>query len=247
MGEFEVAKAREKNVALALLAAMMVVQRPAWSEEIAPLPRITSEPLRTPVIANGNEFWTLGKMRESHIRNDAADAAPTLCALTLRAQTNATDPAFESLEVGLERDPTASTKERIVGTMYLRVRFADATTWHAMTPHAIKVWLDKVTSTEGWRVESPNREGYVRISKPTLDSDEHERAIFGLAAGDTLVDVAIKTKPEGGWILYRVTINRVGFPTPAADAMRTCLQAMGSEALTEGAYEAEIRDHRPPK
>lgn len=186
-------------------------------------------------------------MHENHIRRNAADGTPALCALTLRAQTNATDPAFESLEVGLERDPTASTKERIVGTMYLRVRFADAKTWRAMTPHAIKVCLDRETSTEGWRVESPNREGYVRISKPTIDSDEHERAIFGLAAGDTLVDVAIKTKPEGGWILYGVDINRVGFPTPAMDAMRTCLQAMGNEVLTEGAYEAEIRDHRPPK
>ncbi len=220
---------------------------PARGGEIAPLPRPEFFTLLRPTLIDRGESWSLGKMHESHIRRDVVDGTPALCAFTLRAQTNAADPAFESLEVGLERDPTASTKERIVGTMYLRVRFADATTWRAMTPHAIKVWLDKETSTEGWRVESQDREGYVRISKPTLDSDEHERAIFGLAVGDTLVDVAIKTKPEDGWILYGVDINRVGFPTPAADAMRTCLQAMGNEALTEGAYEAEIRDHRPPK
>lgn len=231
----------------ALLISGVLAPQLATANEIAPLPRPEFFTLLRPTLIDRGESWSLGKMHESHIRRNAADGTPALCAFTLRAQTNATDPAFESLEVGLERDPTASTKERIVGTMYLRVRFADAKTWRAMTPHAIKVWLDEETSTEGWRVESPDGAGFVRISKRTTDSDEHERAIFGLAVGDTLVDVAIKTKPEGGWILYGVDINRVGFPTPAADAMRTCLQAMGSEALTEGAYEAEIRDHRPPK
>ena len=164
----------------------------------------------------------------------------------MRATTNATDPAFESLEVGLERDPTASTKERIVGTMYLRVRFADAKTWRAMTPHAITVWLDKKTATDHWRVDPPDSDGFVRISKPTLDSDERERTIFGWAAGDTEVAIAIMPKPGDGWRLYGIDTSR-GRPTPAMDAMRTCLQAMGNEALTEGAYEAEIRDHRPPK
>lgn len=192
------------------------------------------------------EYWRVGEVSESAMRRDAADGTPTLCALTLRARRNFIESAFEAIEIGVERDAAASTKERIVGTMYLRVRYSDPTTLTPMIPHAIKVWLYNDIATEGWRVAPPDGEGYVRISKPTADSDESERTAFGWAAGDTEVQIAIKPKPEGSWYLFGVHIFH-GDLIPAVDAMRACLKAMGNDVLTEGAYEAEIRDHDPPK
>ena len=237
-----------RRIAASIFAAGVILGAlPSMASDIRPLPPQDTWIGMRPVPSERGPLWNVFGKEEAFAWHDAADGIPVRCTLILRATTNATDPAFESLEVGIERDPARSVKERIVGTMFLRVRFADVTTWRATTPHAIKVWLDKTTATDGWRIDPPDSDGFVRISKPTLDSDEHERTIFGWAAGDTEVDIAIMPKPGDGWRLYGVTINRVGFPTPAADAMRTCLQAMGSEALTEGAYEAEIRDHRPPK
>ena len=236
-----------RRIAAATCAAGVILGAlPSMAGDIRPLPpQNTWVGMRSTMIERG-ELWVVFGIEEGFARHDAADGKPARCTLILRATTNATDPAFESLEVGIERDAARSAKERIVGTMYLRVRFADARTWRAMIPHAIKVWLDKKTATDGWRVDPPDGDGFVRISKPTLDSDERERTIFGWAAGDTEVDIAIMPKPGDGWRLYAIDTDR-GLPTPAMDAMRTCLQAMGSEALTEGAYEAEIRDHRPPK
>jgi hypothetical protein len=241
---------RSRNVATALLVAGVIFAGAEASLAVDRLPSglnadswISGYTTRT----ERGEYWRVGEVSESAMRRDAADGTPTLCALTLRARRNFIESALEAIEIGVERDAAASTKERVVGTMYLRVRYSDPTTLTPMIPHAIKVWLSNDTATEGWRVDPPDRQGYVRISKPTVDSDESERTAFGWAAGDTEVEIAIKTKPEGGWILYRVDINRVGFPTPAADAMRTCLKATGDDVLTEGAYAAHIRDHDPPK
>ncbi len=187
------------------------------------------------------ERWYVSEVSETFTRRNAADGTPTLCALTLRARRNFIESAFEAIEIGVERDAATSSKDQIVGTMYLRVRYSDPITLTSMIPRAIKIWLDNSTTTEGWRVDPPDGEGYVRISKPTLDSDEHERAIFGLAAGDTAVEIAIKTKPEGLWYIFGVNIY-YGSAIPAVDDMRTCLKAMGNDALLTGIYEIEMRD-----
>lgn len=238
---------RKVAIALLIAGAIFVGVDPGFATDRLPSGLnadswISGYTLRT----EKGEWWRVGEVSESTVRRDAADGTPSLCALTLRAKRNFIESAFEAFEIGIERDAAASTKERIAGTMYMRVRYSDPITLTAMIPHAIKVWLNDKTATEGWRVDPPDGEGYVRISKPTADSDESERTAFGWAAGDTEVEIAIKPKPEGSWYLFGVHYFH-GDPISAVDAMRACLKAMGDDVLTEGAYAAHIRDHDPPK
>jgi hypothetical protein len=228
----------------ALLIYGVLAPQLAAANEIAPLPPPETRPFLppNPSITERGEFWHVDVEDEHRARRDASDGMPTLCARKFRALLNAMDPAFESLEIGFERDAAASTPTHIEGTVYLRVRFADATTWKTLTPSPLVIWFDDKYSTENWRVEPPDGEGYIRLSKTLAELGEKERETVGWALGDTYLEVAIRPDPRGRWRFFELGVLRNNPPDPPAQGMRDCMIAMGDDELTLPASLAEYRD-----
>jgi len=235
------------QAAMAALVAIGAIagMAPARGGEIAPLPPPAPRPFApplTPTITERGEIWSVDVDDEHRARHDASDGMPTLCARKFRALSNVMDPAFESLEIGFERNAAASTPTHIEGTVYLRVRFADATTWKTLTPDPLVIWFDDNYSTKSWRVDPPDGEGYIRLSKTLAEIGEKEREAVGWALGDTYLDVAIRPDPRGRWRFFNLGGLRSNPPEASAQAMRDCVLAMGDDTLTQPASLAENRD-----
>jgi len=233
------------QAAMAVLVAVGGIAATGFARggEIAPLPLPDPlSPWLRPIITERGEIWGVRFADEHRARHDERDGTPTLCAWIFRARSNATDPAFESLEIGVERDAAASTPTKIEGTVYLRVRFADATTWKTVTPDPLVVWFDDNYSTGNWRVDPPDGQGYIRLSKTLAELGEKEREAIGWALGDSSVDVAIQPTPGGRWRIFNVGGISDNPPEPPAQAMRDCVMAMGDDELTLPTFIAEARD-----
>lgn len=213
------------------------------AQEIAPLRRDNEPPLNRPSVFDGIERWVGGMTTSEFQRASAAEGIPYRCALTVRATAYATDPALESVQIGVERFPATSRPDVLDGTMFLRVRFADTATWRAVPVAGLVAVLDRARAmtTESWRVDPPDADGYMTISKPTAQASEDEKKAFGWMAADGYFDIRIARATGVPIRQYRMVINRVGYIDEAVFDMIACLMAMGDDPVTFGAVMADER------
>jgi hypothetical protein len=231
---------RVGSAAVGLLLSALLASDGA-TQDIAPLPRYDRAPLDSSDIFNAIEHWYIGTTRSAFRRTNAADSVPSLCALTLRAMGYYADPALESVQIGVERFPATSRPDALDGTMFLRVRFADTATWRAVPVEGLIAVLDRTMTTESWRVDPIDAEGYMTISRPTARATEDERKAFGWMAADGYFAIRIARATGVPIRQYRMVINRVGFIDEAVFDMIDCLKAMGEDPVTFGAVMADER------
>lgn len=214
------------------LGACLLFADVGEAQDIRPLERETRAPLNRPSVFHGAEHWQLREGTSEAHRIDAADGMPARCTFTLRMAGYFADPTIESLQIGLERNPTTSRWDAFDGTMFIRVRFVDTTTWRPIAVEGLIAGLDRKTFTTDWRVDPPDADGYMMISKPTVLSNETEKRAFGglAAVGDYRIRIARAT---GAPVReYFFDINRVGYLDEAVFDNIDCLKAMGDDPVT---------------
>lgn len=237
---------RELALAIAMLCTWAAGLGPGRAAEISPLPRETSEWLQRASTFDGVERWQVGQTRSEFGRIEATDGTPTRCALTVRAMGYVADPTLESVQIGVERFPATSRPDSLDGTMFLRVRFADTTNWRAVPVERLIAVLDRTMTTESWRVDPPDTEGYMTISKPTAQATEDEKKAFGWMAADGYFAIRIARATGVPIRRYRMFINRAGYIDEAVFDMIDRLTAMGDDPIALGAAMAGERDAIDP-
>jgi hypothetical protein len=222
-----------------VLCALLAIDVAA--QEVTPLTRYTSAPLDRPSVFNDVEHWLIGRTVSAF--QSSADSVPSRCALTVRALGYFAHPALESVQIGVMRFAATSRPDALDGTMFLRVRFADTTVWRAVPAEGLIAVLDRARAmtTESWRVDPPDAEGYMTISKPTAQASEDEKNAFGWVTADGYFDIRIARVTGAPIRQYGMRINRVSYIDEAVFDMIDCLKAMGDDPVTFGAVMADER------
>jgi roadblock/LC7 domain-containing protein len=228
-------RVRSPGLAMAVLVALLPLEARSADDDIRPLRRHESWILQSPSVFNGREHWQVGRTRSTFERADASDGTPIRCALTVRAVGYFVDPALESVQVGVERFPATSRPDALDGTMFVRVRFADTTTWRAVPVEGLVAALDRTTTTASWRVGAMEADGYTTISRPTALAGKDEKEAFGWMAADGEFQIRIARASGVPIREYAMGINRIGYIDEAVFDMIACLMAMGNDPVTFGA------------
>jgi hypothetical protein len=192
-------------------------------------------------MVEGVEVWIIHRSRSTLERANAADGTPVRCTLTVRALENATDPALESVQIGVERFPATSRPDALDGTMFLRVRFADTANWRAVPVDGLIAVLDRTLTSASWQVLPLDSKGYMTITQPTARATQDEKRAFGWMAADGYFKFRIARATGVPIREYDIEVNRVGYIDEAVFDMIACLMAMGDDPVTFGAVMADER------
>ena len=225
----------------ALAAAIAGTIAGSQASDIAPLVRSTFFVLQRPSIHSGIEHWQLAESTARAERVDAADGLPLRCTFIQPLGEYFTDPTIESIQVGLERNPATSRPDAFDGTMFIRVRFVDTTTWRPVAVRGLVALLRRGFPTAGWRVEPPDAEGYMTISKATALADREEKRVFGWFLADGGYRFRIARDADPPIREYYFDMNRAGDLDEAVFDNIDCLKEMGDDPIIDSALLTEDR------